>query len=205
MGLYGPLIVDPPGVDPTKPGKKKVFDEQPDSWDYDVEAIWAPITIEKRWHKLNHAAGMCGEDAGLNVLKPDYFIINDQGQAKDGSPITAPNVAVKAKAGQNILIRTIHAAYVPITYDFGSLDPLVIENDGRPFRTQMDLSGIAPKGDLLAIPWSQFPTQTTSPAERWSFLIPNASPGVYPVELRFHNWITEKVEGFARTTITVEA
>ena len=204
MGLYGGLIVDPPGVDPTKPGKKKVFEEQPDSWDYDVEAIWAPITIEKRWHKLNHAAGMCGEDVGLNVLKPDYFLINDQGQAKDGSPITAPNVAVRAKAGQNILIRTIHAAYVPTTYDFGSLDPLVIENDGRPFRTQVDLSGIDPKGDLLAIPWSQFPGRV-GPAERWSFLIQNASPGVYPVELRFHNWITDKVEGFARTTITVEA
>jgi len=203
MGLYGALIVDPPGVDPNAPGKKKVFGAQPDSWDYDVEAIWAPITIEKRWHELNHAAGMCGEDAGLNVLKPDYFIINDQGQAKDGSPITAPHVAVTAKAGQNILIRTIHAAYVPITYDFGSLDPYVIENDGRPFRTQMDLSGIAPKGELMAIPWSQF-TGRTSPAERWSFLIPNASPGVYPVELRFHNWITDKVEGFARTTITVE-
>jgi hypothetical protein len=25
------------------------------------------------------------------------------------------------------------------------------------------------------------------------------------VELRFHNWITDQVEGFARTTITVEA
>src|SRR3954470_6405095 len=168
MGLYGGLIVDPPGVDPAAPGKKracsggwtaarrgaapaapgkkKVFSEQPDSWDYDVEAIWAPITIEKRWHELNHAAGMCGEDAGLNVLKPDYFLINDQGQAKDGSPITAPNVAVKAKAGQNIIIRTIHAAYVPITYDFGSLDALVIENDGRPFRPGIDLTGRSPQG-----------------------------------------------------------
>jgi len=58
---------------------------------------------------------------------------------------------------------------------------------------------------MVAIPWSQFPPQQTSPASRWSFLIKDASPGVYPLELRFHNWITKKVEGFARTTITVEA
>jgi len=203
MGLFGPLIVDPIGVDRAGPGPYKLFEGQPDEWDYDVEAIWAPITIEKRWHDLNHAAGMCGEDAGLNVLKPDYFIINDQGQAADGSPITADHVAIKAKVGQNILIRTIHAAYVPITYDFGSLDPLIIENDGRPFRTEMDLSGLTPKGEMIGIPWSQTP-QRTSPAERWSFLIKATTPGVYPVELRFHHWITDKVEGFARTTITIE-
>ncbi len=211
MGLYGPLIVDPPGVDPNSPGPKKVFADQPDEWDYDVEAIWAPQTIERRWHFLNHAAGMCGEDAGLNVLKPDYFLINDQGQAKDGSPITAPHVAIKAKAGQTILLRTIHAAYVPITYDFGALDPLLIEQDGRPLRTKMDLSGRSPQGEMIAIPWSQFPAQSpafeaqvTSPAERHSFIFKGLAPGVYPVELRFHNWVTEKVEGFARTTITVE-
>jgi hypothetical protein len=148
---------------------------------------------------------MCGEDAGLNVLKPDYFLINDQCQAKDGSPITAPNVAIKAKAGDNILIRTIHAAYVPITYDFFSLDPLVIENDGRPFRDNIDLTGRNPKGALIAPPWSAFPPQQTTSASRWSFLIKDAKPGVYPVELRFHHWVTGKVEGFARTTITVEA
>ena len=147
---------------------------------------------------------MCGEDAGLNVLKPDYFLINNQGQAKDGSPITADHVAIKAKAGQNILLRTIHAAYVPISYDFGALDPLVIENDGRPFRSKIDLSGRRPQGDLIAVPWSHFPGRT-SPAERWSFLFQNVSPGVYPIELRFHHWITDKVEGVARTTLTVEA
>src|SRR3954463_9931225 len=135
---------------------------------------------------------MCGEDVGLNVLKPDYFLINDQGQAADGSPITADHVAVKAKVGQTILVRTIHAAYVPITYDFGSLDPMVIENDGRPFRTKVDLSGRQPQGDLIAIPWNSTP-QRTGPAERWSFLLQNVSPGVYPIELRFHNWITDKV------------
>jgi plastocyanin len=204
MGLYGPLIVDPPGVDPTKPGPKKLFAEQPDAWDYDVEAIWAPTSIERRWHFLNHAAGMCGEDAGLNILKPDYFLINDQGQAKDGTPISAPNVAIKAKAGDNILIRTIHAAYVPITYDFFSLDPLLIENDGRPFRENIDLTGRHPQGPLIGIPWSQFGNQQTTSAARYSFLIQDAKPGVYPVELRFHHWVTGKVEGFARTTITVE-
>src|SRR5947209_694243 len=204
MGLYGGLIVDPPGQDPAAPGRKKVFADQPDAWDYDVEAIWAPQTIERRWHFLNHAAGLCGEDAGLNVLKPDYFLINDQGQAADGSPITAPNVAIKAKAGDNVLIRTIHAAYVPVTYDFGSLDAMVIENDGRPLRTKMDLSGLQPRGEMFAIPWKET-VQRTASAERWSFLIQNVSPGVYPIELRFHQWITDKVEGVARTTLTVEA
>ena len=133
-----------------------------------------------------------------------YFIINDQGQAADGSPITADNVAIKAKAGDNVLLRTIHAAYVPITYDFGSLDAMVIENDGRPLRTKIDLSGRRPQGEMFAIPWTDTIMRTAS-AERWSFLIQNVSPGVYPIELRFHQWITDKVEGVARTTLTVEA
>ena len=66
------------------------------------------------------------------------------------------------------------------------------------------LAGLDP-GELIAIPWSQFSPQQTTPAARFTFLFKDLAPGVYPVELRFHHWITGKVEGFARTTITVEA
>jgi len=164
MGLFGPLIVDPPGTDPNAPPPKKPFLEAPDDWTYDVEAIWAPYAIDPRWHELNHAAGLCGEDAGLNVFEPEYFLINGSPQTPDGAPIE--EVAVHAKVGQTILIRTINASYFPITYDFGSLDPLTIESDGRPFRTAMDLSGLFPKGELTAIPWSA--TDIGSPTERSS-------------------------------------
>jgi FtsP/CotA-like multicopper oxidase with cupredoxin domain len=207
MGLFGPIIIDPPGTDPKAPPPKKPFLEAPADWTYHVEAVWAPFAVDPRWHQLNHAAGMCGEDAGLNIHQPKYFLINDQPQTPDGAPISAPNVAVRAKAGQTILIRTINASYVPITFEFGNgLDPLMIETDGRPIRTKMDLSGISPDraGDLVAVPWSQT-SGRSSAAERYGFLIKNASPGVYPVEMRWHNWITDKVEGYARTTITVEA
>src|SRR6185503_2832754 len=201
MGLFGPLIVDPPGTDPNAPPPKKPFLEAPDDWTYDVEAIWAPYAIDPRWHELNHAAGLCGEDAGLNVFEPEYFLINGSPQTPDGAPIE--EVAVRAKVGQTVLIRTINTSYFPITYDFGSLEALTIESDGRPFRTAMDFSGLFPQGELTAIPWSATP-QRTGPAERYAFLLKPTVPGVYPVEFRWHHWITDQVVGYARTTVTVD-
>lgn len=67
MGMYGPLIVDPPS------GPGIAFRGGPA---YDVEAMWICGGLDPVKHKLNHAAGLDGKDARLNPWDPRYFHIS---------------------------------------------------------------------------------------------------------------------------------
>jgi plastocyanin len=62
-GMYGLLIVDPPE------GPGKLYQNGPA---YDVEAFWVPDDCDPRWHRMNHDAGMCGDDVGLDVTTDLY-------------------------------------------------------------------------------------------------------------------------------------
>jgi FtsP/CotA-like multicopper oxidase with cupredoxin domain len=206
MGMFGALIIDPPGTDLDTPvsrqNPKKSLTDAPDEFAYHREAIWALYAVDPAWHELNHAAGMCGEDAGLNSFNPTYFLINKHAQAADGAPIDAPDVAIEAELGDTVLLRLISATYFPVEVDFGSLNPLVIESDGRALRDQLDLSGLGRRGQFASARWSEV-DQRLGAAERYGLLIKPDARGTYPIEARFRHWITGDVVGIARTTVTI--
>jgi FtsP/CotA-like multicopper oxidase with cupredoxin domain len=209
MGLFGTLVVDPyPATNP-----KRAFRNGPE---YIHERYWVPYSIDPRWHTLEHAAGLCGEDVGLNNFKPKYFGLSGKFQKFGNDPvavfaagtpvITDPAVAITAKRGEPILIRLLNGQYFPVELDFGGATVELVASDGRPFLDTANYSGqrgtatpvvITPTDDLPAV----------TPAERYDMILNSAArplpAGVYEVTVRFLHWITGNVVGVARTRITI--
>ncbi|MCQ6270846.1 hypothetical protein M8J71_10170 [Pseudarthrobacter sp. R1] len=44
-------------------------------YDTATETLIAPYSIDPRWHELNHAAVLSGDDAGLNRFDPKHFVL----------------------------------------------------------------------------------------------------------------------------------
>jgi Multicopper oxidase len=212
MGLWGALIIDPYEPEPHPLGKKPQSDS-PDEWRYkpEYERIWAINSIDPSWHKLNHAAGACFEDAGLNDFRPKYFGIGGHFQHPDGRPIMGDErqpIAVSAPRGENILLRLIIANYFPVEVDFGALadDVYVIESDGRGLRTGIDLDGLGTGTFPVALPWNEWKHSARhrmAPAERYGLLVKTRRPGVYPVEIRHRHWVSNQVVAVTRTQIEI--
>ena len=185
MGMYGPLIVDPPT------GRGTAFEGGPA---YDIEAIWAVDEIDTSWHCLPWNAALCGGDAGLHDFNPDVFIINGKG---DADTPTHSSVAITARVNQKILIRYIQAGYVPhrVTFEgvsagLGSVQ--VIGEDGRGLKTAEVLSG----------PQGKAETMLTS-AERKDFYVIPQKAGKYRVQIEFLHWIRGTILSTIDTYITV--
>jgi FtsP/CotA-like multicopper oxidase with cupredoxin domain len=204
MGMYGPLIIDP-----LPDAKGNVLAYGPPYRNgrvpaYDVEQFWVLDDIDPRWQDLNHDAGLCGEDVGLNIFRPKYFLIT-------GTP-TQPNrptlaQSFKASPGQKILIRLLNASYSVVRVKIEGLSADIIMTDGR----------------ALTQPWNDWiPVPADTPffmgtAQRRTLLIDTGSAlnagkrGTFRVSFEFQDWITRKVhnagdpryEGRAFTTITV--
>jgi FtsP/CotA-like multicopper oxidase with cupredoxin domain len=188
MGMYGALIVDPPE------GPGRAFRNGPG---YDVEALWVAGGVDPAKHELNHAAGVDGEDVGLNLWNPRYYHISGAFHPRS---LTSPRAAVRARPGQTILARVINAAYFPQRWTFGGLQAEVIASDGRPF------GGII--NDFppfeVAEPRSFFTDNLlVGSAERYDCLLRPAAPGGFVVRVEYLHWITGRVVGIAETTITV--
>jgi hypothetical protein len=186
--MWGALIVDPPE------GPGRAFRDGPR---YDVEAIWAAGGVDPDKHELNHAAGLDGEDVGLNLWNPRYFHITG---AFHPDSLTSRRAAVTAAPGQTILGRIINAGYFPQRWTFGGLQAEVIASDGRPFGT------IESDGPPFAIPNPQsFRTSEllVGSAERYDCLLRPTAAGRHVVRVEHLDWITGEVVGIAETTITV--
>ncbi|WP_165937901.1 multicopper oxidase domain-containing protein [Methylobacterium segetis] len=194
MGMYGLLIVDPK---PNANGKVPAFAGGPE---YDVEKFWVLDDIDPRYQELNHDAGLCGEDVGLNIFKPRYFLIT-------GTP-TRPTVPTDAQRifanpGQKILIRLLNASYSVIKVTIEGLAATIIGVDGNALNE--------PWNAPLTIPPGQPFFLTT--AQRRMLLINTASGprGTHRVTFEFQDWITRRrhnagqglYEGFAFTTISI--
>jgi FtsP/CotA-like multicopper oxidase with cupredoxin domain len=205
MGMFGALIIDPyEGENP--PERRLPFAGAPDEWRYhaDYERIWPIYSLDPVWHELGHAAGLCGEDVGLNDFNPKYFLIGDQPQDPDGSPIrgTASNpVSVTAPRGENIFLRLINATYFPVDIDFGGLPAYLIETDGRALRAGIDLDGLGATAPRALAPgqWQQ----RFGGAERFGVLVRGAAPGTYPITFTERHWITNEPVGSMRTEVTI--
>ena len=127
-GMYGFLIVDPPvGVNPPKgQGIGYLFEGGPA---YDHERLWAVDDIDPRWHTLNHSAGMCGDDEGLDRFDPKYFMIS--GVVAPNTE-TDPTISVNCKVGERVLLRLLNASYSLVEMHIEGLDATIYGVDGRP-------------------------------------------------------------------------
>jgi plastocyanin len=233
MGMYGMLIILP--QDHQRPlggrGRYNAFplmrEDVPISLDilntsfktrddlraYDVEAVWVADEMDPKWHKFNHNAGLCGEDAGLNNFNPEHFLISgvpyhQQGVDK-GKPF-APNaknlelVDVTATVGQTVLVRAVHAGYTVLAVDIPpSLEVVVIEDTGRQLGGQR--SPYSAPFRLPLNPAISVPVPVTS-ARRSTFLIRQKLPlpERYEFKFTFLHWITGKPLGIAIPTITFD-
>jgi FtsP/CotA-like multicopper oxidase with cupredoxin domain len=173
LGLFGGLIVDPE----TGPGT---------CWKggpvYDHERFWVGCAFDPTWAALDHHAGVDGADVGLNRLNPKYFLINDKGGPE---ALEDPDIAVRAKTGETILMRLLNANYHPQRWTWDA-DVDCVCSDGRPFEHGYPLREL-----------------TMCPAERYDMILRPRKPGVVRVKVETLHWITGKVLGSAETLITV--
>lgn len=215
MGMYGFLIVDPPveGA-PFTDGGPGMVRRMNDIVPYDVEALWAVDEFDTRWHRpINHLAGLScpfynssevnafvptgAMNEGLHDFRPDVFLIT--GVPFEGKPIDHPQVAVRAKVGQTVLVRLLNAGYTVQEYVFPELDAEVVDVDGRPL-------GHRPEGTFsrpFMLPAGK--PFTLSTARRYTMLIRPRRPGRFPFMVRFRHWITGRVLQEISTFIEVEA
>jgi len=203
MGLYGAVVVDPRPDPVTK--KVAAFEGGPF---YDVEQFWVFDDIDPRWHFLDHGDGLCGEDVGLNIFEPQYFMVTG-GVSKQGTSVAKARIA--ARQNQKILVRLINAAYSQVRVRIEGLEFDIISVDGHP---------------LGKYPWNR--PQRVAPGEeivlatatRYDVLIDLASAAnkaailkkkTFRTEFEFVDWITWKrqnagvpgYEGFAFSSIDV--
>lgn len=190
MGMYGFLIVDPP----TGPGR--LYEGGPR---YDVEALWAFDDVDPTWRSLNHSAGLCGDDAGLNIFRPKYFMCSGVPNPRTK---TDPRVVINAKVGQRILIRHLNASYSVVTTTFTGLAATIYGADGRPLQ-HPDFPWAKP----IQVP-AGAPIETVAAQRRDIIIIPTKA-GVYPVRTEFRDWITGEIQdggnGIVETYINVTA
>lgn len=179
MGMYGALIVDPPEGPGTLISGEVT---------YDSEAFWVVDEIDSSWHNLAWDAGTCGEDVGLNVLNPDYFIITGV-DASGTSAMNLPPISGQMKVGEKLLARYVCAGYHPQNIRIpAELNATAYISDGR----------ILPN----PVPMTDFRAHS---AERYDMILEPTVPGDYVVEFDIVDWITGEVHGTARTNVVVTA
>jgi FtsP/CotA-like multicopper oxidase with cupredoxin domain len=187
MGMFGPMIIDPPG------GRGKAFFDDPVGYDPSAETLLVPFAIDPRWHSMSHAAGLGGEDVGLNRFEPKRFYLL-------GGDLNAPPNRSEVKAVGDILatapgttpglLRVNNASYFPMRIRFGGgLLGEVIAHDGRALRNTADVPSppISVRTDMLSF----------GAAERYDMrLIPpdGATVGaLFGVVVEWVHWVTNAV------------
>jgi FtsP/CotA-like multicopper oxidase with cupredoxin domain len=177
MGMYGALIVDPPEGPGTLISNKVT---------YDSECFWVVDEIDSKWHTLCWDAGTCGQDVGLNLLRPDYFVIT----GVDGSGTSAKNlppISGSIKAGQKLLARYVCAGYHPQqVYIPPELNAKIYLSDARELPNPVSTTG------FRAIS-----------GERYDIILAPTQPGDYEIRFDIKDWITGKVWGTAKTNVVV--
>jgi hypothetical protein len=217
MGMFGPLIVDPAPSRSraTRPGARRAFVDGPE-YDVATEAIVVPYAVDPRWHTLEHAAGLSGEDVGLNRFEPKHFYLLGGQLATaprgDGVSALASLTARVTDGGPTsplpTLLRMLNAGYHPTRLQF--LDAAgrpaqigeVIAHDGRQYRdTSVPKAPSPPLRDVgrrILVSALAF-----GAAERYEILVVPSAPGRYTVRFDWIHWITGKVMGTRSIPLTV--
>jgi FtsP/CotA-like multicopper oxidase with cupredoxin domain len=200
MGMYGLLIVDPAS------GQKRLYDPDPADvggvdTTYDVEALWVMDDVDPTWRSLDHDAGLCGQDVGLNNFRPKYFMITG---VPNNKTTTDSRVVINMKVGQRLLIRHVNASYSVVHQTITGLDAQVVGVDGRALRTNPALGDFATPYTVPA----GTPLESSS-AQRYDLLVKPTVKGQYRVRMEFLHWITRNLQtaaggtGIADTYINV--
>ncbi|WP_258142578.1 multicopper oxidase domain-containing protein [Arthrobacter sp. MYb227] len=205
MGLLGPLIIDPielPGF-PVAPGNRRAFADGPE-YDIATESLIMPFSIDPRWHKMGHAAGLSGEDVGLNRFEPTHFYITGgllAQRRETGEEVWAPtqlpiNVSGHGKAPS--LMRFLDGNYLPNKITFVNPDGTpariaeLVSHDGRPYRHTATPGAPAIPTSMHPDPSAHLFTHTLSmgSAERYDLLLHPPTAGTYTLRIEWRDWIT---------------
>ena len=203
MGMVGPMIIDPV-VHPDHPvpaGARRPFVDGP-LYDVATEAMLIPYSVDPRWHELNHAAGMSGEDVGLNRFDPKHFYL--LGGPTSARPSRGDVQAVttlranRAETGHPTLLRILNLNYFPtrarFTDDTGRPVAMaeLIAHDGRAFRDTSD-----PTGESPPVRDTGHPLTTSviafGAAERYDMLLNPPRPGTFQIHVDWIHWVTRRV------------
>lgn len=189
LGMYGPLIVDPPeGEGHARYGQTVI--------EYDQEVLWIPDDVDPDWHDLHHKAGLeCPWDNSQHLLRfvPTYFMLTGVPHPRSR---TDRRVAVRSRVGERLLIRILNAAYGPISVTL-PFNATVIGKDGHALGSSEDFRYSRP----YSIPAGE-PVQLTT-AQRWDLLIVPDRTGVFTVPMDIMHWVRGAPHGRVETTITV--
>ena len=197
MGMFGPIVIDP-----KQQGRGTAFVDGP-RYDLESETLWVPYSVDPRWHTLNHAAGLQGEDVGLNRFEPtNFYVLGDNLDHPDTGDGVKANVDVTVHldrvATTPTLVRIVNANYFPLTIDFRDLDVEVISHDGRPFRDLSGGPGSFCRPVRVATRRLHF-----GAAERYEVLLKPTRRGTFPVDFTWLHWIRERPIRTLTRTVTV--
>ncbi|MHB1400373.1 MAG: multicopper oxidase domain-containing protein [Trichloromonadaceae bacterium] len=227
MGMYGMLIVDPPGGPPSTDGGSGRIYVGNDIQSYDVEAIWVADDIDARYRTLAVADGIQEVDTDgrsgfvrwldpdnpnnlnprnprLNDFNPTYFVVSGQAApaVSDGQNLIAAAGATLT-LGQTLLVRALNASYCTTVWKFPTiLQGLVTAQDARTLgRSRF---GAYSEPFTLASIGHQF---TFTTAQRYDILIDTAGvpPGQHLVEIEFRHWISNTLLRTVRVPVNVNS
>ncbi|MEA2324961.1 MAG: hypothetical protein QOF29_4009 [bacterium] len=199
LGMFGPMIYDPPT------GRGTAFIDDPVGYDPRAETLLVPWAVDPRWHTMNHGAGLDGDDAGLNRFEPEGFYLLGgslaQAPANEGVH-TVERILATADPDRPGLLRVNNATYFPTRIRFGSgakgdLMGELIAHDGRPLRD----TSVRPSPPVSALT-SEL---VFGPAERYDLRLRPPKGAIagdtFPVTVEWSHWITRQVIGTQRTMV----
>jgi FtsP/CotA-like multicopper oxidase with cupredoxin domain len=215
MGMFGPLIVDPvvhPDF-PVEPGvTRRPFVDGPE-YDIETETLLAAYSVDPRWHTLNHAAGLSGEDVGLDKFEPNALYLLG-GELAVGPQAEGPwqlfVIRANAAGGSRkpTLLRLVNATYFPVDMRFtdarGNAVAMadLVSHDGRAYRDTSDPLGASPPvadaGNPLITSLISF-----GAAERFDVVLRPPAPGMFKLTVTLRHWITGAVIATRVIPITV--
>jgi plastocyanin len=214
MGMFGVVIVDPAidRVKPPRPGTRRAFVDGPE-YDIATETVLLPYSVDPSWHEKNHAAGLSGEDAGLNRFKAKHFytlggVVPKRPGGRRVWAFSSMKANLKSSGRAPTLVRMVNVDYFPTLTEFTDLKgkPVamadLIAHDGRPFRNTAD-----PNGPSTPVWSSKYPLRTSKiasgAAEKYDFLLRPPARGKYLMHIKFLSWVPGQVR--ATKTITINA
>jgi FtsP/CotA-like multicopper oxidase with cupredoxin domain len=214
MGMFGAVIVDPAAnpAKPVNPGTRRHSFNGP-LYDIATETLIAPYSVDPRWHELNHAAGLSGEDAGLNRFQPRHFfllggVIPARPRGDRVWAVSAMKANVVAGKKAPTLVRMVNVDYFPTRTRFldAAGKPVAIAelvgHDGRPFWNTPSPTGPAVPPSSAGQPLMTSIIKSGA-AEKFDFLLRPPTAGKYTIAIDFLHWITGQV--LATRTVAITA
>lgn len=203
MGMVGAMIIDPV-VHPDYPvpaGARRSFVDGP-LYDIATEAMLVPYSVDPRWHELNHAAGLSGEDVGLDRFEPEHFYLLG-GPLAGGRPRGDVQAATGFRAnlpetGYPSLLRILNLNYFPtrarFTDEAGAPVEMaeLIAHDGRAFRDTSDPTAPSPPVRDTGHPLTTSAIAFGA-AERYDLLLIPPRAGTFLVHVDWLHWVTGEI------------